>query len=313
MITIATILMMTVAAAEPSEAARLFDVGRDRMKANDFAAACPAFEKSLALEPALGTVLNLAVCLESQGKTASAYARFNEAEAWATRTQESKRAELAVAKARALKSVLSWVALTTQNAAPQTEATIGATRVPLTGSGVSVPVDPGQVTIEVRSPGYLPWKTTVPSPAAGQSMIVTVPALVAETRAADAPLASVTPPPPPPPSVEAIMAPAPTGNVRGALVGGLVGSGLVVGAGVAGLVWALNTAQTIRDEQRLPQPSVTREQYRTVVTVHPISIAGIAVGAAGVAVTAFLLARSSVVIAPSVGPGGASVTASGSF
>src|SRR5882757_7808503 len=42
----------------------LFDEGRRLMTAGDFTAACPKFASSQALDPAIGTALNLANCYE---------------------------------------------------------------------------------------------------------------------------------------------------------------------------------------------------------------------------------------------------------
>ena len=88
---LATVLITLSAGAPQSEAAKLFDEGRAAMKANDLARACDAFSKSHALEPALGTLMNFATCLEKQGKFATAWLRFNDAVAWAQRTHEAER------------------------------------------------------------------------------------------------------------------------------------------------------------------------------------------------------------------------------
>ena len=79
---------------EAATAQALFDQAT-ALKANeDWAGACPKFESSYRLDPALGTLLNLANCFEKLGKIASAWARWEEAYQWATKNGDD-RAEYA--------------------------------------------------------------------------------------------------------------------------------------------------------------------------------------------------------------------------
>jgi hypothetical protein len=56
----------------------LFQAGRDAMKRAAYVAACPKFAASQALAPALGTLLNLALCQEQLGLTATASLGFEQ-------------------------------------------------------------------------------------------------------------------------------------------------------------------------------------------------------------------------------------------
>ena len=58
--------------ANPALAQSLFEEGRQLMSNGKFAEACPKFESSYKLDPAAGTLLNLAVCHEKVGRTAAA-------------------------------------------------------------------------------------------------------------------------------------------------------------------------------------------------------------------------------------------------
>src|SRR6476646_7884960 len=65
------------ARADPAAEA-LFRSGREAVDRGDWQTACARFEESHRLEPAVGTVFNLANCREKLGQLASAWQRFRE-------------------------------------------------------------------------------------------------------------------------------------------------------------------------------------------------------------------------------------------
>src|ERR1044071_5690414 len=71
----------------------LFEQGRALMARERPEDACPKFEESQRLDPALGTEFNLASCYEKLGKLASAYALFTEVAATAHSTGQRQREE----------------------------------------------------------------------------------------------------------------------------------------------------------------------------------------------------------------------------
>src|SRR5688572_25737334 len=54
----------------------LFREARAAMRKGDVARACPKFAESYRLDPSLGTLLNLALCEEQQGRIVSAWTKF---------------------------------------------------------------------------------------------------------------------------------------------------------------------------------------------------------------------------------------------
>jgi tetratricopeptide (TPR) repeat protein len=77
----------------------LFKEGRELMDRSDFAGACARFSLSNSLEPAVGTLLNLADCMEKRGDLAAAYKRYDQAALLAERRGDA-RAQFAHGRAR---------------------------------------------------------------------------------------------------------------------------------------------------------------------------------------------------------------------
>src|SRR5262245_59132112 len=79
--------MVTLAATHPAlaqsrdaaTAEALFRQGRAAMESKNFQEACPKFAESQKLDPAAGTLMNLATCEEKLGKLASAWQHWKEA------------------------------------------------------------------------------------------------------------------------------------------------------------------------------------------------------------------------------------------
>src|SRR5262249_7541698 len=156
----------------------------------------PRFLASFERDPKPGAALNLADCYEKTGRTASAWARFDEAATLAQRAGQARREEYARRHAAALEPLLSRLAV----AAPRAAAGLGAPRdgalLAAAAWGAPAPVDPGKHVIEARAAGKKPWSTTVEVSAGGALVRVEVPALedLAVAPAPPPPTASRRPP-----------------------------------------------------------------------------------------------------------------------
>jgi len=160
------------AGRDQASADELFRQGRALATAQDYAHACPKFSESLRLDPAAGTLLNLADCEEQIGRLASAWAHFKELGDELPRTDE--RQEVALERARILERRLPHLTVELSFATAP-EATVKCDDVELgRGSlGVALPVDPGEHTVVVSQPGRT-LQPVVFTLAEGQSRVLVV-------------------------------------------------------------------------------------------------------------------------------------------
>lgn len=163
----------------------LFVAARGLMEAERYPEACAKFAESYRLDPASGTLLNLAVCHEHEGKLASAWGEFREALHEAESARRADRAQLAREHADALGPQLPYLTVEVPVAARVRGLEIVRNGVPTLEAAwdEELPVDPGLVRIEVRAPGYR-TETREVTIAPRQHLTVRVPAL-APTPAAD--------------------------------------------------------------------------------------------------------------------------------
>lgn len=179
------------AAQETAIAAALFEEGRRLMEAARFAEACARFAESQRLDPGGGTLLNLALCREREGKLATAHATYADALASARRDRREDRIEVCKQKLDELATRLPRLRIVvprdTADGTPSLVVRVNDAILPPIAWGSEVPVDPGVVTIVAEAPGRVPAVARIVlAEAAEATQVISVAGL--------APLADAMPP-----------------------------------------------------------------------------------------------------------------------
>jgi hypothetical protein len=217
-------LVPRVAVAQATDrvlAEALFREGRELMEQNKITEACSKFAESYRLDRALGTLINLALCHEKEGKIGTAWAEFTDAAAEAA-AEKDDRESFARRHVSTLEQDLPRLRLVV---APAT-ASLASLEIQLDGHAIGnagwalpLPIDPGDHILRATAEGKKSFETKITVPKGLGLTDANVPALE------DAPKPIVVAPPPPP-SNEA--PPSNTQRTVGFIVGGVgVVSGLV--------------------------------------------------------------------------------------
>jgi hypothetical protein len=264
----------------------LFREGHELFQAGNHADACVKFDRSQKLDPKLNTLLNLALCHQEIGRTATAWAEFTSAAAAAKRDGRTKREEFANERAEALHAVLSTVVLKVEALTPGMAVSFDGRQVATGVLGVPYPVDPGTHTVSATAPGAHPWSNEVQIGHGPTSVIVNIPVL------GDV-LGQVTPVAPPPPRPAPIPPePGPAdaiddddGGVSPLVyVGfGIGGAGLLLGAITGGLAlgkWGEISDSCVDDVC----PPGSQDTIDSANTLANVSNVGFVIGALGVGV-----------------------------
>jgi hypothetical protein len=164
-------------ADDPSAIAEaLFRSGRELMAAEKYAEACPKFAESERVDPKPGTLMNLALCHEKTGKTASAWAEYLEAAETARRVGESARERVAHDRAAALEPTLSHVVI---DADPTSAAQVALDDRALGPGafGTAIPIDPGDHVLHASALGKKSFSQSFSVTAGAEPLHLAVPAL----------------------------------------------------------------------------------------------------------------------------------------
>jgi len=217
----------------------LFDEGRKLMNEKRWPEACPRLERSYKLDAATGTLLNLAVCHEKIGKTASAWDEFRDVIAMARRENREDRVRFAQKHVDALKDRICTLTVRHAGHEAGLELKLDGIKLGPESLGLALPIDPGTHTIEAAAPDYKSFSTTVEMRRDGQTETLDIPALAELPK--QQPL-------PPPPVVRVVAPPPPASHgvspwIALPITGGVLGFGAMALGGIEALSeWHNRTA-----------------------------------------------------------------------
>jgi hypothetical protein len=299
---VAVALSAPRAFAGDAAAEALFRAGREAAERGDDATACARFEESHRIEPAAGTVLNLALCYERRGQVASAWQRLREARERLPPGDE--RVALVDSKIAALEARLPRLTLRVSVDTQGQNIVRDGQELGAGSLGVAVPVDPGVHRVELRAPGRAASVVTV-SLAEGENKELTLePGVVTSTEQESSPVSPVRSSPNP-------------GRTAGFVIGGVGVAGIATGL-VAGAI-VLDRKSTVENEchgsactHAGVEAADSGRTWSTVSTVACIA------GAAAVGVGAYLVLSSkpsaeSARLGVEARPGGSLLSLQGAF
>jgi hypothetical protein len=160
----ALVATSTLAAAEgrdPAAADALFRQAREALSKGDYATACPKFAESQRLDPAAGTLMNIAECEEHSGALGSALEHWREA-ADQLSTSPDDRLELAHRHIADLEPRVPRLTIRLERRAPpDTKVTRDGVELGSASLGAPLPVNPGRHTVVATAPGRAAATKTV--------------------------------------------------------------------------------------------------------------------------------------------------------
>lgn len=274
------------ASPETDRAEALYTNGKDAMARGDFTTACSLLAESLALDPAVGTMLNLATCEERSGKVVSALTHFRTARAQLAK--DDFRIAFADEHIRALSLRVAHLVLRAPSPRePELRILRDGVAVPPALLDVAVEVDPGRHVVVVERRHASPARIDLEL-REGEAKVVELPPKGAAPEARETGEVATT-----------TTGPTPLAYVFGGI--GLAG---VVTGTVFGLV-AMNAASNYRAHCTAgecdPEGLSAASAGRTASVVSPVAFALGAVGL-GVGVTLFFATRGTKARAASVLP-----------
>jgi hypothetical protein len=186
----------TVAAAEDlvARANALFDEGKKLLDAGEIASACASFAESQRLAPRGGTLLNLGLCHEREGKLLDAFRELAAALEVAKKEGRTDREPLATSHLAAVDAKLSWLVLVPPPNVKEEDVSFAVDGTHVENSG-AVPVESGEHVVAASASGFRAREAKVAVGAAPERRTVRIEALEALAPAAPAAAVASVPSP----------------------------------------------------------------------------------------------------------------------
>jgi hypothetical protein len=223
---VATVPALAQPSTDPAAADAVFQKGREAAEKGEWAIACPKFSESQRLDPAPGTLLNLADCEEHLGQLASAYEHFKTA--LETMASNDDRIPFAKSRVEKLERSVPHLTLNAPSDLPA-DAKVMRDDVQLGSAsfGLALPVNPGAHTIVISAPGHKEKRTTITLKAGEAETMTLHPGEIDTSAAVVAPVTHAGP------SSSAHVSDAPTASGGATRTSGLVlGTIGIVGVGL---------------------------------------------------------------------------------
>lgn len=184
---VATAALAAPAAAQDdvARAAVLSREAESLLAAGKVDEACTKYDESARLDRRGGSVLDLALCREKQGRTGSAYVLYEEAEKRAIEEKRNDRLTTARQKKNVLFAKVPRATVTVKERHEGLTVMVGPVLVPTSEYGKPYPVDPGDHEIVAAAPGRAEHRQRV-TMGIGQRRAIAIPALAPAAAAAPA-------------------------------------------------------------------------------------------------------------------------------
>jgi hypothetical protein len=282
--------------AEPSETDRnlaqsLFEQAKKLMKSGKYAEACPKLAESQRLDPGGGTLLNLGLCHEKEGKVASAWTDFKGALSDAKRDARQDRVEAAEQHIAALEPKLPWLTVSLAKAPSDASVKLDGVSVGSAAWGSPMAVDPGSHELSVSAPKHETY-TQAFTVALAQKLTLEVPALSASASPDEAaPPAEATNAGAPPEQPR----PEPEGHGHNHTAAWVVGASGLVAIGVGSYFGVHALSKRNESSKHCPTDSTCSDEGVTLnqqaYTSAWISNIAIGLGVVGIGVSTYLFLK----------------------
>jgi serine/threonine-protein kinase len=160
----------------------LFVEGRRLVAEGQYVAGCAKLDQSEKLDPAPGTLINLADCYEKSGRLATAWIAFHDAAIAAERAGRDVWAAQARDRAQRLEPRVPKLSVVIDEPVDGLAVERDGLAIAPSALGLAVPVDPAAYEIAATAPGRRRWSTKV-TIESGMYVVLHVPVLVEETKA----------------------------------------------------------------------------------------------------------------------------------